>query len=97
MKMMLCGMNLLSIKQIGNTFWNQTSNSSNNIFPFRQVPLHTGNTQKGFLTYTAEFYPTMALAEMDNEEEEEEEKEAVPSQDLSIAVPEKSELHDAPR
>lgn len=60
--------------------------------PFRQVPLHTGNSQKGFLTYTAEFYPTMALAEMDNNEEE----AASPSQDLSIAIPEKSELQIAP-
>ncbi|KAK4519727.1 casein kinase 2 regulatory subunit [Mucor velutinosus] len=50
----------------------------------RQVPLHTGNTQKGFLTYSAEFYPTMALAETDDDEDQ-----AAPTQDLSIAVPDK--------
>ncbi|GAN04893.1 tricalbin [Mucor ambiguus] len=45
----------------------------------RQVPLHTGNSQKGFLSYAAEFYPTMALADTDDQD-----------QDLSIAVPDKS-------
>lgn len=49
----------------------------------RQVPLHTGNTQKGFLSYSAEFYPTMALADTDNDDEE----QFAPTQDLSITVP----------
>ncbi|KAI8389419.1 C2 domain-containing protein [Blakeslea trispora] len=41
----------------------------------RQVPLHNGNSQKGFLIYTAEFYPTMTLKE---EQENEENEETIP-------------------
>ncbi|CAO3622319.1 unnamed protein product [Mucor fragilis] len=51
----------------------------------RQVPLHTGNTQKGFLTYSAEFYPTMTLADTDDDDDNQD----APTQDVSIAVPDK--------
>lgn len=40
----------------------------------QDAPLFSGKSQKGFLQYTAEFYPTMALAERSDDDEEEENK-----------------------
>ncbi|KAI8643675.1 C2 domain-containing protein [Parasitella parasitica] len=57
----------------------------------RQVPLHTGNTERGYLTYSAEFYPTMAVEDADQEEE------AAPPQDMSVAVPDKPTAEITPK
>ena len=42
----------------------------------RQVPLHNGNSQKGFLIYSVEFYPTMTLKKKQEEEDIAAEKES---------------------
>ncbi|KAI8083251.1 C2 domain-containing protein [Gilbertella persicaria] len=73
--------NVIRENKTGNTVWYEAIQEKLD----RQVPLHHGNTQKGFLIYTAEFYPTMALPEKSTEEEDEDEeqtKEPLPLVDL---------------